>query len=78
MTLTMKAEALFTSFLQPSCCPEPEEVSAAIRDSLRAHGGPKGCAEAMAAEYGEHPETAADRMHWALAIAAESSGRSKS
>ncbi len=70
MTLASKAEALFISSLQPSQHPTNEQLAAAIRDSLRQHGGVSGCAEAFAAEYGEHPETSRDRMRWALAAAA--------
>ena len=38
-------------------------MTAAIRD----YHGVKGCAAVMAAEYGEHPEQAAQRMRWARA-----------
>ena len=70
MTRTARAEALFTSSLQPSQHPTHDQVVAAIRTSLSEHGGVNGCAGAVAAEYGEHPETSADRMRWALAAAA--------
>ena len=70
MLLATKAEALFISTLQPSQRPTAEQVTAAIRASLRAHGGAGGCAGACAAEYGEHPDTARDRMKWALAAVA--------
>jgi len=70
MTLTSRAEALFVSWLQPSDRPTAEQVAAAIRATLLAHGGTGGCGAALAAEYGEHPETAANRMRWALALAA--------
>lgn len=67
MTLATGAEALFTSPLQPSEQPTAAEVRAAIRSSLRAHRGARGCAAAVAVEFGEHPETAVARMRWALA-----------
>lgn len=67
MTLTTGAEALFTSPLQPSEQPTPRQIDAAIGASLQAHHGAGGCAAACAAEYGDHPETAARRMRWALA-----------
>lgn len=67
MTPATGAEALFTSPLQPSERPTTAEVRAAIRLSLRAHHGARGCAAAVAVEYGEHPETAVARMRWALA-----------
>lgn len=71
MTLASRAEALFISNLQPSEHPTADQLAAAIRASLRAHGGSRGCAGAFAAEYIEHPETARDRMRWALAAAAD-------
>jgi len=70
MTHTARAQALFLSYLQPSEHPAPAQVAAAIHASLRCHGGVAGCAAALAAEYGEHPETAAARMRWALSLAA--------
>ncbi len=68
MTSTDTAEALFASTLQPSEHPTAEQVTAAVRDSLRRHGGQHGCASLCAAEYGEHPDTAPARMRWALAL----------
>jgi len=64
-----RAQALFVSYLQPSQQPGPDQVAVAIEDSLR-RWGPFGCAAAAAAEYGEHPDTAAVRMRWALAVSA--------
>ncbi len=72
MTLTGRAEALFASRLQPSDHPSSAQVAAAIQASVADHGGECGCAAALAAEYGEHPETAVDRMRWALALVAQS------
>jgi hypothetical protein len=71
MTLATSAEALFISSLQPSQHPSRDQIVAAIRVSLREHGGVKGCAGEAAAEYGEHPETSVSRMRWALAAVAE-------
>ncbi|MFG1920591.1 hypothetical protein [Cryptosporangium sp. NPDC048952] len=68
MSLAVAAEALFVSPLQPSERPTPAEVEAAIDVSLRSFGGPTGCACWLAAEYGEHPEVAAERMRWALEL----------
>jgi uncharacterized membrane protein len=65
---TIRAEAVFVSDLQPSDRPTSTEVAAAVQASLRACGGATGCAAAVAAEYGEHPETAASRMRWALML----------
>jgi hypothetical protein len=69
MMSTATAEALFASTLQPSQHPTGEQATAAVRDSLRRHGGRQGCASVCAAEYGEHPDTAPARMRWALAVA---------
>ena len=68
MTSTGTAEALFAGTLQPSEHPTAEQVTAAVRDSLRRHGGQQGCTSVCAAEYGEHPDTAPARMRWALAL----------
>jgi hypothetical protein len=68
MTRTVGAQALFASHLQPSDRPTPAQVTAAIRDSLCGHDGVAGCAATLAAEYGDHPESAAARMRWALAL----------
>jgi hypothetical protein len=69
VTLSARAEALFTSALQRSDRPTVGQIRDAITASLRRHGGPDGCA-ALAAEYGEHPDTASARMRWALSLAA--------
>jgi hypothetical protein len=70
VTLSARAEALFTSALQRSDRPTAGQIRDAIAASLRFHGGSDGCAAALAAEYGEHPETASARMRWALSLAA--------
>lgn len=60
-----RAEALFVSTLS-SCEPhDRDELKAAIAAAVRHYGGVKGCAELMAAEFGEHPAQAAERMRWA-------------
>ncbi|GAA3398087.1 hypothetical protein [Cryptosporangium minutisporangium] len=66
MSTIIDAEALFVSVLQPSDLPTPEEVRAAIASALRSCGGADGCAARLAAEFGEHPETAVARMQWAI------------
>jgi hypothetical protein len=40
-------------------------VDAAIRASILAHGGTRGCAAAVAQAYGDHPETTRPRIRWA-------------
>jgi hypothetical protein len=65
-TLTAaRAEALFTSPLATGSSPAFDVVEGAIRIAVRAHGGVRGCAGDVAAEYGDHPELAAPRMRWA-------------
>jgi hypothetical protein len=63
---TIRAEALFASTLQPSESPSPDQVRRAIATTLR-RLGIRGCAAALAAEFGDHPDLAAARMTWALA-----------
>jgi hypothetical protein len=67
---SVRAEALFASLLQPSEVPTVAQILEAIAASLRIHGGVAGCAAAVAAEYGEHPDVAVARMRWALALSA--------
>jgi hypothetical protein len=62
----VRAEALFASTLQPSGSPSPGQVRRAVAATLRQLGA-RGCAAQTAAEFGDHPETAAARMNWALA-----------
>jgi hypothetical protein len=64
-----RAEALFVSDLSTTSHPTSAEVTATIRRVIRTHHGSRGCATVLAGEYGEHPETAAPRMRWALGVA---------
>ncbi|MFC7529800.1 hypothetical protein [Actinoplanes sp. GCM10030250] len=68
MLTAARAEALFTSHLSTGSRPEEGVVDEAIRFAVRSHGGVRGCAADVAAEYGDHPEVAAPRMRWALEI----------
>jgi len=61
----LAAEALFTSDLQPSERPDAQAVAAAVTAMLLCHGS-DGCADEVAAEFGDHPEAAARRMVWAI------------
>jgi hypothetical protein len=61
----VRAEALFASRLQSSQHPAPAEVRTAVATSLETLGE-QGCAETVAGEFGDHPETAVARMTWAL------------
>jgi hypothetical protein len=62
----VRAEALFVSTLQCSQSPEAEEIRDAVATTLR-RLGIKGCAAAVAGEFGDHPDCAVTRMAWALA-----------
>src|SRR4051812_9737970 len=64
----IRAEALFVTDLQRSDCPTVDQVRAAVGQALRRHGGGRSCAAIVAAEFGDHPETAVERMRWALDI----------
>ena len=66
-TTATRAEALFASVLQRSDRPSPGQVRKTIAAVVRAHGS-QGCAELVAQEFGDHPETAAERMRWARAV----------
>jgi hypothetical protein len=61
----VRAKALFVSCLQPSERPRVDAVRTAVSESLRDYGI-RGCASAVAAEFGHHPECAVARMNWAL------------
>ena len=62
----IRAEALFASLLQESQRPAPDEIREAVSTVLRMRGI-RGCAGAVAEEYGEHPDRAIRRMTWAIA-----------
>jgi hypothetical protein len=61
-----RAEALFASTLQSSESPAADEVRRAVTTTVR-RVGIAGCAAEMAREFGDHPDTAAARMTWAVA-----------
>jgi hypothetical protein len=67
--------ALFVSGLQRSEAPTSEVVSEVIRLTVRQFGV-RGCASRMAQEFGDHPETALDRMRWARQLVSEIPARS--
>src|SRR5215467_8290503 len=66
----LRADALFLSALQPSDDPSTGQVRNAIAAAVHEFGG-QGCAEQVAQEFGDHPETAVVRMRWARALAGE-------
>lgn len=63
-----RAAALFVSNLSTSAHLTDVDVEAAIRHSLRTHGGIRGCSADVAAAYGDYPELAAPRMCWARSV----------
>ena len=70
VTSAVWADALFASVLQGSDKPDAGQVRKAIAAAVRAYGG-RGCAQRVAQEFGDHPETAVARMRWARAVASE-------
>ncbi|MFB4300354.1 hypothetical protein [Actinomadura sp. NTSP31] len=67
LTTTDLAEILFSSGLQASDHPSADRVRTAIEALSRTCGGdPSACAARVAQEAGDHPDTFAVRMRWAL------------
>jgi hypothetical protein len=66
--------ALFASAVQPSATLTPELVAEAISLTVRKLGRP-GCDGAMAQEFGDHPEAAAERMRWISRLCAQPSAQ---
>ncbi|GAA3165816.1 hypothetical protein GCM10010466_65780 [Planomonospora alba] len=71
MTNTVRAEALALAPVSASAFLDRASADAAIAQALVRHGGERGCAAALAHEFGERPEAAAARMRWAGALVAE-------
>ena len=71
----VRADALFVSALQRSEELSTGQVWQAVAAAVRAFGS-KGCAERVAQEFGDHPDTAVARMRWARMVAAETFGGS--
>ena len=70
------ADALFVSALQRCDQPSTGQVQQAVASAVGVFG-PHGCAERVAQEFGDHPETAVTRMRWARKLAAEAINGSK-
>jgi hypothetical protein len=70
-----RADALFVSALQRSEELSIGQVRQAVAAAVRAFGS-KGCAERVAQEFGDHPDTAVARMRWARMLEAEAFGSS--
>jgi hypothetical protein len=68
-----RADALFVSALQRSEELSTGQVRQAVAAAVRAFGS-KGCAERVAQEFGDHPDTAVARMRWARMVEAEAFG----
>ncbi len=65
-----RCEALFVSVLQRADVRDAGRVREAITWAVRAYGS-RGCAQRVAEEFGDHPETAVPRMRWACRAVAE-------
>lgn len=66
----VRVDALFVSPLQRSDEPSAGQVREAVANAIREFGR-LGCAERVAQEFGDHPETAVLRMQWARPVAGE-------
>jgi hypothetical protein len=65
-----QADAIFASALKRSDEPSAGQVRQAVAAAIGAFGY-AGCAERVAQEFGDHPETAVIRMRWARAVVRE-------
>jgi hypothetical protein len=66
ITSAVWADALFVSGVQRSDEPSDDQVRTAVGATVLVYGD-EGCAERVAQEFGDHPETAVSRMRWARA-----------
>ena len=73
-TPAFEADALFVSALQRSDALSAGQIRQAIAAAVGAFGC-LGCAERVAQEFGDHPETAAARMRWARSLAGQAFGQ---
>lgn len=65
---TVRADALFVSALQRTDDPSVGQVRRAIAAAVEEFGS-QGCAERVAQEFGDHPDTAVTRMRWVSQLA---------
>jgi len=72
-----QADAVFSSDLQRRDEPSAAQVRQAVAAAIRAFGY-SGCAERVAQEFGDHPETAVIRMRWARSVARDAFAESAS
>jgi len=68
-----RCEALFASGLQQSDAVTAAAVAQAISRTVR-QLGISGCVSLIAQEFGDHPESARDRMRWARQLMGEVAG----
>lgn len=61
-------EALFASALSAYTPPTPQQARHAVRDTILRLGA-AGCVAVVAAEFGDHPDTAVPRMCWCRQVA---------
>jgi hypothetical protein len=66
----LQADAIFESGLQRGDAPSAGQARQAAAAAIQAFGY-TGCAERVAQDFGDHPETAVLRMRWARAVAGE-------
>jgi hypothetical protein len=64
-----RVEALFCSTVQPSEKPDGVQVAESIAAMARSYGT-RWCAARVAQEFGDHPDTAVQRMVWARDLVA--------
>jgi hypothetical protein len=72
-TESCEADALFVSALQRSDELSAGQIRQAVAAAVGAFGY-SGCAERVAQEFGDHPETAVARMRWARTVADQAFG----
>jgi hypothetical protein len=66
-SLDLLTEALFVSDIQRSESASPEQIRTVVTETVQRHGE-GGCAELVAQEFGEHPDSAVGRMRWARSV----------
>jgi hypothetical protein len=76
MITNARVEALAISLVCRADALDRAAVERAIRAAMRAHGGSRGCAAALAQAYGECPEVTATRVRWAHRAVAAAYGAS--
>jgi hypothetical protein len=69
--ITAYAKVLFLSSMSPDDEITRLKTNDVMIRAFRAFGGLRGCAAAVAHEYGTHPDSASQRMRWARSVLAE-------